>query len=105
MVRMLVRAVGLLLLATAFAAAVMDGTRSLANQQVSLTSMGVALGGLFPARMSSLPALVAKINPLLWDPILLSILYVPAFIDLAVVGLVFIAFSRPGGGRDRRGGP
>ena len=94
MLRWVVRALGLLLLASAFAAAVMDGARSLADQQVALTSMGAALGRMFPAKMAVLPALVGKLHPWLWDPVVLSILYVPAFLDLAVLGLVVMAFSR-----------
>ena len=84
---------GLLLLAGAFAAAVMDGARSLADQQVTLTSMGVALGAKFPAKMAALPILLGKLHPWLWDPIVLSILYVPAFIDLAVLGFLLMAIT------------
>ena len=94
MLRFVFRLVGLLLLAGAFAAAVMDGARSLADQQLALTSAGVALGRLIPAKMAALPGLASKAHPLLWDPILLNVLYVPAFIDLAVIGLIFMAFSR-----------
>jgi hypothetical protein len=98
--RLLVRAIGLLLLAGAFAAAVTDGARSLADQALTLTSMGAALGTVFPAKMAALPALARKIHPLLWDPVLLRILYVPAFVDLAVLGLVFMLISMPRRTRD-----
>lgn len=100
MLRLLVRAIGLLLLAGAFAAAVMDGARSLADQHLALTPMGAALGRVFPTKMANLPTLARKLHPLLWDPVLLSILYVPAFLDLAVLGLVVMVISRPRPARD-----
>jgi hypothetical protein len=92
--RWLVRAIGFLLLVGAFAAAVIDGARSLADQKVTLTPLGIALGKEFPAKMAALPALASKIHPLLWDPVLLWILYGPTFVDLAVLGLVFMLISR-----------
>ena len=93
MLRWVFRGLGLLLLAGAFAAAVIDGARSLADQQLSLTPMGAALATLFPSKIAALPALAAKVHPLLWDPVLLSILYVPAFLDLAVLGVLLTVFS------------
>ena len=104
MLRWVVRVLGLLLLAGAFAAAGIDGARSLADQQVSLTSTGVALASLFPAKIAALPALAAKVHPLLWDPVLLSILYVPMFLELAVLGVVLTLLARrpaPQGGLAR----
>jgi len=91
--RWLFRAIGLFCLAGAFAAAVLDGARSIADQKLALTPLGVTLATAFPAKFPLLPALVAKVHPLLWDPVLLSVLYVPTSIDLAVVGLVLFAFS------------
>ncbi len=99
--RFVVRLIALGLLAGAFAAAVIDGARSLADQQVVLTSMGQTLGLVIPSRMAILPQQVARLSPWLWDPVLISILYVPAFIDLAVVGLVLMALCRPRGARER----
>jgi hypothetical protein len=81
-------------LAGAFAAAVIDGARSLADQKLTLTPLGNALGSQFPAKMAALPALARKIHPLLWDPVLLWVLYRPTFVDLAVLGLVFMLISR-----------
>jgi hypothetical protein len=94
--RLLVRTIGLLLLAGAFAAAVFDGARSLADQQLQLTPMGVVLARPFPAKFAQLePFVRTKLHPFLWDPVLLKILYAPAFLDLAVLGLLFMLVSRP----------
>ncbi len=95
MLRLLVRAIGLLLLAGAFAAAVIDGARSLADQQFALTSMGKMLATAFPSKFQILPALASKVHPLLWDPVLVSILYVPAFVDLAVLGVILMLITQP----------
>ncbi len=100
MLRFLIRALGLLILAGAFASAVIDGARSLADRQVMLTPFGVLLGEVFPAKIAALPALAHKVQPWLWDPVLLYILYVPAFLDLAVIGLILMLVARRGR-RDR----
>jgi hypothetical protein len=90
----LFRALGLLALAGAFAAAVMDGAASLANDTVSLTSLGAALARLAPAKFAELPALVGKSHPWLWDPVLLHLLYIPVFVALAVVGAALTLLGR-----------
>ena len=54
MLRFLLRALGLVALAGAFAAAVMDGARSIANNALSLAPTGAALARLAPARIAQL---------------------------------------------------
>jgi hypothetical protein len=93
--RLLFRAIGLVLLAGAFAAAVIDGARSLADQQLALTPMGQLLAYAFPVKFALVPALARKVHPMLWDPVLVSILYVPAFVDLAVLGVILMLIARP----------
>jgi hypothetical protein len=93
--RFLVRLIGLIALAGAFAAAVMDGARSIANDALSITPLGAALARLAPAKFEQLPALAAKIHPKLWDPVLLDLLYIPAAVALAVVGIVLVAIALP----------
>ena len=95
MLRFLVRAIGLVALAGAFASAVIDGARSLANSTVSLTPLGAALARLAPAKFEQLPALAAKISPRLWDPVLLDILYVPTSLALAILGIGLVAIAMP----------
>jgi hypothetical protein len=100
MLRLIGRTLGLLALAGAFAAAVIDGARSIANDGWSLTPLGAALGRLAPTKLAALPALAGKISPKLWDPVLIDVLYVPTSLALAVVGIAFMALASPG--RDRR---
>ena len=84
-----------MLLAGAFAAAVIDGARSLAAQQLTLTSMGSALAYAFPSKFPLLQPFVEKrLHPLLWDPILVDILYAPAFVDMAALGAVIFYLVR-----------
>jgi hypothetical protein len=93
---LLVRAIALLLLAGAFAAAVMDGARSIADQQLSLTPTGVALATAFPVKFLAFQTFVhAKLAPFLWDPVLVSVLYGPTFLDVGVLGLALFWLSRP----------
>jgi hypothetical protein len=94
--RFLFRFLGLILLAGAFAAAVMDGARSLATQQLALTPMGVALDLIFPNKFPLLqPFVEHRLHPFLWDPVLVNILWAPAFVDLAVLGFVLFYLVRP----------
>jgi len=53
MLRFLLRALGLAALAGAFAAAVMDGARSIANGAVALSPTGTALARLSPAKFAA----------------------------------------------------
>ena len=99
MLRFLVRAIGLVALAGAFAAAVMDGARSLANDTISIAPLGSALARLAPQKFEQLPALAAKISPRLWDPFLVDVLWVPASVALAVVGFALVAITLPRGAR------
>src|SRR3954454_10396252 len=100
MLRFLVRAIGLVALAGAFALAVMDGARSIANDTLALTPLGASLAQLAPVKFQQLPALASKIHPKLWDPALLDLLYVPTSVVLAVAGIALAALAAPR--RDRR---
>ena len=96
MLRFLVRALGVLLLAGAFAAAVVDGARSLADQQFTVTPMGLALGTIFPAKFELWTTVVqTRLPHFVWDPVLLWILSAPTFLDLAILGLALEYLSRP----------
>ena len=96
MLRFLVRALGVLLLAGAFAATVVDGARSLADQQFTVTPMGLALGTIFPAKFELWTTVVqTRLPHFVWDPVLLWILSAPTFVDIGVLGIVLTFLSRP----------
>ena len=93
--RLLVRALGVLLLAGAFAAAVVDSARSLADQHLTMTSMGLALATIFPTKFELWSNVVqSRLPHFVWDPLLLWILYAPAFLVLGVLGLAVTSLSR-----------
>ena len=96
MLRLLVRAFSVLLLAGAFAAAVVDAARSLADQRFIMTPMGLALATMFPTKFELWSAVIqARLPHFIWDPILLWTLYAPTFLDLAILGVALNYISRP----------
>jgi hypothetical protein len=107
LIRFALRLIALASLAGAFAAAVIDGARSLADQKIELTSMGVVLASVFSAKFELFHAYVVKRAPLLWDSVLVNVLYAPATLDLAVLGAVLFYLARrpavPPLGATRRG--
>ena len=95
MIRFLFRFLGLLFLAAAFILVVYDGTKSIAGNSLSLTTVQ-ALWGLLHA--SSLAKLKPLITPyaggLLWDPVAVSILAAPAWSVLGVIGILLLLLGR-----------
>jgi hypothetical protein len=94
MVRLFFRFVGLLLLAGAFAALVVDGTRSVAAGTPAILPLGRTASSLFPNVLVALHRAMEAHSPVLWDPIAVSILLLPAWLVLGVVGLVLLAVTR-----------
>jgi hypothetical protein len=99
LIRIALRLIALVSLAGAFAAAVIDGARSLADQKIEFTPMGRTLATAFPY--------VSARAPVLWDPVLLKLLYAPAALDLAVLGAALFYLAHrpavpPGAGRRGR---
>ena len=103
MIRFTLRLVGLLLLAGAFAAAVIDGARSLADQRVELSSMGMALAYASPAKFAQMQAYVVHKAPMLWNVVLVNAFYAPAALDLAVLGAGLFYLARRPARRDTVG--
>ncbi len=94
MIRFIVRVIAVLLLAGGFATAVIDGTRSIAANNVQLTSVGDLFRTLQPAKYAQLQPMVERWNPRLWDPVAVKALAVPACIVLALVGLFLLWLVR-----------
>ena len=103
--RLLFRLFGLVCLAAAFAAVIIDGTTSVAASRITLHPLGDALSRISPEGFEHLHAFVVAKAPLLWDPILASIFLLPNWAVLGVLGLVMLALTRkprPGVGYSRR---
>lgn len=95
MFRFSVRTVGLVLLAAGFAALIIDGTRSIAGSQLSVTGFGETALYFFPTSFPMLePAIKQNIHPFLWDPFLRALFLTPTCIVLSVLGLLLIWLVR-----------
>jgi hypothetical protein len=93
--RFIGRLIGLALLAGAFAAAVIDGARSIAASHLLLTSLGSTLFWALPNKMPLLePFIERQIHPFLWSPILINILLAPTWAVLGVVGFALLYLLR-----------
>lgn len=79
MLRFLARVLGLLLLAAGFVGLVVDGTRAIANGVVAFTPLGEAAFALFRERYLQLQPAAERLHPALWDPVLLTLTRLPAW--------------------------
>lgn len=94
MLRLLVRFLGLLLLAGGFAALVVDGTRSIAAADLVQTPFAQAVRWVMPDRYDQLGPSVERLHPLLWDPILVHVLATPAWAVFGAAGLLLLYLGR-----------
>jgi len=91
MLRFLARAAGLLLVAAAFVGLVIDATRSLANSRASFTPLGDLASTLFPKSYPLLePTVTHSLPSFVWDPVLTSLLLLPASVVALVVGMLLL---------------
>ena len=95
--RFLARFIGLLALAGAFAAAVIDGARWIANGTWAPTSTGAALDWLSPKGLAAARSFIdSRIGDWAWDDVLAKTLFTPVFASLVLVSaLLFLASRSP----------
>jgi hypothetical protein len=91
MLRLLIRFAGLLLLAGGFAALIVDGTRSLAGDELRVIPLGAAAAELFPAQMR---VWQAAMDGQLWRPAVAALLLAPLSLTLTGLGALLIISSR-----------
>jgi hypothetical protein len=95
MIRFLFRFIGLWLLAGAFVALVIDGTRSISAGRLAITQFGTAWDSLHPTSFDAMRTWIETQLPLwVWNPALLSVLLTPIWVVLAVLGLLFVLVGR-----------
>ena len=95
MFRFLFRFIGLWLLAGAFVALVIDGTRSITAGRVVIMPVVEAWLALNPASLEWIKTVVERdVSPRLWDPVLLYLLYAPLWALLGVLGGVLVVLGR-----------
>ena len=103
--RLLFRLLGFACLAAAFAALIVDGTTSVAANKIVLHPLGDTLARLSPEGLEHIHAFVVAKVPFLWDPVLGSLLLLPTWAVLGVLGLLLLGLTRkprPAVGYSRR---
>lgn len=89
MLRLLLRFLGLCLLATAFATLIVDTTRSISSGQLSLTPVGDTLLALAPAKLAAAhPLIEPHVRSFLWDPLLADLARMPVWLVAAIAGIL-----------------
>jgi hypothetical protein len=95
MIRFFVRLIALLILAGAFVALVLDGTRSIAAGAFTFTDVGSTAAALFPQKFATLQPLVERsLRPFVWDPVLVTFFALPLCLVLAAVGALLLRVTR-----------
>jgi len=95
MIRFLFRFIGLICLAAAFILGVYDGTKSIAANNVYLTSARTLWELINAASLAKLkPALEPYAGGVLWDPVMVSILAAPSWALLGGFGIVLLVLGR-----------
>ena len=95
MIRFLLRFIGLISLAAAFILVIYDGTKSIAGNTVSLTSVRALWQLINADSLARLePLLRTYGGGLLWDPVMVAFLAAPAFAVLGVFGILCMLLGR-----------
>jgi hypothetical protein len=94
MIRFLFRFLGLLCLALAFILLVYDGTKSIADQRIYITSVRTLWTAVYEPSLTQLQPVVERLSVWLWDPVIVRVLDAPSALALAIIGMVFILIGR-----------
>jgi hypothetical protein len=95
MIRFIFRFFGLICLAAAFILVIYDGTKSIAGNSLSLTTMRALWELINAASLAKLrPLLEPYAGGLLWDPVAVSVLTAPACSLLGLVGILLLLLGR-----------
>ena len=95
MLRLIARTLGLWTVAGAFVAAVIDGMRSIAASQVVTTSSFAAWSELAPSSLGALRGAVeGRIGAAAWTATTGTVLALPTWALLAIIGALLIALGR-----------
>ncbi|MGH6818271.1 MAG: hypothetical protein ACREC1_05805 [Methylovirgula sp.] len=95
MFRLTLRLLGLLLLAAAFAALVVDGTRSIAGGALSLAPFGKTMLWLLPSKFASVREAAQHALPLfLWDSVMVRVLHMPTCVVAGGLGVLLMLVTQ-----------
>jgi hypothetical protein len=96
MIRFFVRTLGLWLLAGSFAAAVIDGMKSIAGSALRMTAALETWTDLAPSSVTTAHAFVeSHLGPAVWSALETGLRLVPTWALLGVLAAVLIALARP----------
>lgn len=95
MIRFVFRLLGLVILAVAFVALIVDGTHSIADRALILMKFGDAWNEIHSTSLQQLqPFIERRLAAWVWDPVLLAVLSAPTWVVLGVLGIVLILLGR-----------
>ena len=95
MIRFLFRFIGLICLAAAFILIIYDGTKSIAGNNLYLTSVRALWELINAGSLAQLkPQIQSYANGVLWDPVMLSLLAAPSWSVLGIFGIIFVLLGR-----------
>jgi hypothetical protein len=93
--RFLVRFLGLMALAGAFAAVVLDGARWIANGAFAPTTAGALIGNLAPRAVANAQSLIeARLGDKAWEDVIVRSLSAPLFVYLTALSALLFVLSR-----------
>ena len=93
--RFFVRFLGLMALAGAFVAAVLDGARWIANGAFAPMTAGALLGDVAPRAFANAQNLVeARLGPKAWEDVIVRALSAPLFVYLTALSALLFVLSR-----------
>ena len=96
MIRFLLRSLGLWFLAGGFAAAVVDGMKSIAASRPIATSAAAALDGAAPGLTATLAHWIADhLGAAVWPTLTATLLALPTWALAGGLGVVLVALGRP----------
>ena len=95
MIRFLLRSLGFLSLAAAFILVIYDGTKSIAGNTVSITSVRVLWDIINASSLQNLrPLIETGVGGWAWDPIFVGFLTAPSWAVLSLLSVVLILLGR-----------
>ena len=96
MIRFVLRFIGLIGLALGFIFLVYDGTKSIANQGLELTTVATFWNQIYAKTPQEVlrPAVEKVFADWLWDPVILPVLNAPVCLVLALLGSLLIVIGR-----------
>ena len=95
MIRFVFRLIGLVCLAAAFILVVYDGTKTIASNALTFTSVRMLWELANAASLAKLQPLMSRYaGGVLWDPVTLFVLDAPGFALIGVFGILFLLLGR-----------